>query len=125
MADMDLIEKLWPQNIRRGSSCGILKIDGLRVTDIAREYGTPAYIIDEGDFRARARSFKTAFDQAFLSLCGGVDVYYASKAFLSLAIARWVTREGLRLDVSTGGELAVEIGRASCRERGCMEEGWG
>lgn len=109
MADMDLIEKLWPQNIRRGSSCGILKIDGLRVTDIAREYGTPAYIIDEEDFRARARSFKTAFDQAFLSLCGGVDVYYASKAFLSLDIARWVTREGLRLDVSTGGELAVAL----------------
>ena len=38
---------------------------------------------------------------------GGVDVYYAGKAFLCSAVARWVAEEGLSLDVCSGGELAV------------------
>ena len=43
-------------------------------------------------------------------ICGGADVYYAGKSFLSTAVARWVAEEGLRLDTASGGELAV--GRA-------------
>lgn len=105
----DRYPQLWPAGFRRGRSCGVLKVSGVRVTDIANEYGTPAFVLDEEDFRARAREFKESFDAAFADLCGGVDVYYASKAFLSLAIARWVTQEGLRLDVATGGELAVAL----------------
>lgn len=101
--------QLWPAGFRRGRSCGVLKIDGVRVTDIAAEFGTPAYVVDEADFRARARAFRNAFSEAFADVGGGADVYYASKAFLSVAIARWVTEEGLRLDVSTGGELAVAL----------------
>ncbi|MGI8887796.1 MAG: diaminopimelate decarboxylase, partial [Nocardioidaceae bacterium] len=55
----------------------------------------------EDDFRARARAFENAFAPA--------DVYYAGKAFLSLATVNWVQQEGLHLDVCTGGELAVAI----------------
>ncbi|HLS03994.1 MAG TPA: diaminopimelate decarboxylase [Actinomycetales bacterium] len=101
--------QLWPAGFRRGSSCGVLKVDGVRVTDIAAQYGTPAFVVDEADFRARARSFREAFEAAFAEVGAEVDVYYASKAFLSIAIARWVTEEGLRLDVATGGELAVAL----------------
>src|SRR5690625_5475381 len=101
--------QLWPAGLRRGSKCGVRKVDGVRVTDIAAQYGSPAFIVDEADFRARARGFREAFGSAFGELGAKVDVYYASKAFLSVAIARWVTEEGLRLDVSTGGELAVAL----------------
>src|SRR5690625_6088354 len=100
---------LRPCVFRRGSKCGVLKVDGVRVTDIAAQYASPAFIVDEADFRARARGFREAFGSAFGELGAKVDVYYASKAFLSVAIARWVTEEGLRLDVSTGGELAVAL----------------
>ena len=68
---------------------------------------TPLFIMSEADFRARARSFKDAFDEAFADICGGVDVYYAGKSFLCSAVARWVAEEGLRLDTCSGGELAV------------------
>ena len=60
-----------------------------------------------------ARRSGDAFDEAFADLCGGADVYYAGKAFLCTAVARWVAEEGLRLDVCTGGELAVAL-RAGC-----------
>ncbi|MCI9888183.1 diaminopimelate decarboxylase [Micrococcales bacterium 31B] len=106
----DLLPGLWPQSVRRGSQCGILKVGNLKVTDIAEQVGTPAYVIDEADFRARARAFKTAFDEAFSKELGGpVDVYYAGKAFICTEVVRWVRDEGLNLDVCSGGELAVAL----------------
>jgi len=86
-----------------------LTVGGLDVREVASEFGTPAYVIDEDDFRSRAREFKQAFGEAFQDLCGGADVYYAGKAFLCTAVARWIHEEGLRLDVCSGGELAVAI----------------
>ncbi len=88
-------------------SDGELTVQGVKVTDLAREFGTPLFVLDEEDFRARAAEFKRAFDNAFDRLCGGVDVYYAGKAFLCTEVARWVTEEGLRLDTCSGGELLV------------------
>ena len=73
----------------------------------SREHGTPAYVLDEADFRARARAFRDAF--------AGYDVYYAGKAFLCTTVARWVAEEGLCLDVCSGGELAVALRPASTR----------
>ncbi|MEO7196293.1 MAG: diaminopimelate decarboxylase, partial [Pseudonocardiaceae bacterium] len=72
------------------------------------DFGTPAYVIDEGDFRSRAREFAGAYAAAFEPL-NGADVFYAGKAFLCLEVARWVHQEGLNLDVCSGGELAVAI----------------
>jgi len=104
-ADLNpLVAALWPVNVDK-SARGVVQVGGVDVTRLAEEFGTPLYVVDEEDFRARARSFKDAFAPA--------DVYYAGKAFLSLATARWVTDEGLRLDVCTGGELAVAL-RAGC-----------
>ncbi|MFJ2353049.1 diaminopimelate decarboxylase [Glutamicibacter sp. NPDC087673] len=96
----------WASGVSREVG-GELSIQGLPVSQLAAEFGTPLFVLDENDFRARARGFKTAFDDAFRQLCGGVDVYYAGKAFLCTEVARWVTDEGLRLDTCSGGELAV------------------
>jgi diaminopimelate decarboxylase len=65
------------------------------------EHGTPVFLLDEADLRRRCRDYREAF--------GGAMVFYAAKAFLCAAVARWVQEEGLGLDVCTGGELAVAV----------------
>jgi diaminopimelate decarboxylase len=103
-----LVPALWARSVRRGDA-GALTVGGLDVRELAAEFGTPAYVIDEEDFRSRAREFKQGFDEVFRDLCGGADVYYAGKAFLCTAVARWIREEGLHLDVCSGGELTVAI----------------
>ncbi|MFC3688123.1 diaminopimelate decarboxylase [Aquipuribacter hungaricus] len=103
-----LLPGLWARTVRRGDD-GVLTVGGVSVLDLAAEHGTAAYVLDEADLRERARAHVTAFDEAFRDLCGGADVYYAGKAFLSVAVARWVHEEGLRLDTTTGGEMAVGL----------------
>nr|MDQ3308264.1 diaminopimelate decarboxylase [Actinomycetota bacterium] len=95
-----LVTHLWPRHVTK-SDAGMLLVAGVSVAELAAEFGTPAYIVDEDDFRQRARDFRQAF--------AGCDVYYAGKAFLSLASVRWIAAEGLSLDVCTGGELAVAL----------------
>ena len=102
---MELLPQLWPSNVVRDPS-GVLSIAGVPVTDIARDFGTAAYVVDEDDFRSRARAFRDDFTAPFASVAGA-DVYYAGKAFLCTAVARWVMEEGLNLDTCSGGELAV------------------
>nr|WP_066465011.1 diaminopimelate decarboxylase [Sanguibacter suarezii] len=91
------------------SDDGVLSLAGIDVTTLAEDFGTPAYILDEGHFRARARLFVESFTQAFAPLGTSVDVYYAGKSFLSVAVAKWAREEGLRVDTCTGGELAVAL----------------
>jgi diaminopimelate decarboxylase len=100
--------KLWASTVRRAGD-GALSVGGVGVADLAAEHGTPAYVVDELDFRARARAFRDAFDGAFRDLCGGADVYYAAKAFVTVEVARWVAAEGLRLDTTSGGEMLVGL----------------
>ena len=94
-----LVPHLWADNVSKVD--GVLTVAGEDVLDLAREFGTPLYVVDEDDFRRRARAFRDGF--------GGVEVYYAGKAFLCVAVARWIAEEGLNLDVCTGGELAVAL----------------
>ncbi len=104
-----LLPSLWPRHVRKGPD-GVLTAAGVSVTEIAQKFGTPAYVLDEDDFRARAREFQQAFRAAFSEpAAAGADVYYAAKAFCCLAAIRWVREEGLSLDVCTGGELAVAL----------------
>jgi diaminopimelate decarboxylase len=102
---MELLPQLWARTVARDDE-GRLTVGGVDVVSLAREFGTAAYVIDEEDFRARARAFRDEFAAPFEPL-GGVDVYYAGKAFLCTEVARWVADEGLSLDVCSGGELAV------------------
>ncbi len=96
-----LAPQVWPAGARRESDGGVT-FAGVRATDLAAEFGTPLFVIDEDDFRARCRRMRDAFGP-------GARVHYASKAFLSIQIARWVEEEGLDLDVCSGGELAVAL----------------
>nr|WP_220458067.1 MULTISPECIES: diaminopimelate decarboxylase [unclassified Actinotalea] len=99
---------VWPASAAVGPD-GAVSVGGVDLRALAAEHGTPAYVLDEADFRSRARRFRTAFEAAFAPLGVGVDVYYAGKAFLSVAVARWAHEEGLRIDTATGGELAVAL----------------
>jgi diaminopimelate decarboxylase len=77
---------------------GRVSIAGVDLESIALDFGTPVYVYDEADIRARCRAYRFAF---------GEGAAYASKAFLCVAMARLVEEEGLHLDVATGGELFV------------------
>lgn len=96
-----LAPNVWPRNIARDQD-GVASVAGVKVTELAQEYGTPLFVIDEDDFRSRCREIASAFG-------GGQHVHYAAKAFLCSEIARWIDEEGLSLDVCTGGELAVAL----------------
>ena len=93
---------VWPKGAHRNAE-GALVIGGVDVRDAARDFGTPVFLLDEGDFRARAAGFRSAYDAQ------RSDIYYAAKAFLATTVARWAVEEGLGLDVASGGELAVAL----------------
>ncbi len=105
-ADLNALDpKVWPITAARDEE-GELTLGGLGVRELARRQGTPAYVLDEADWRRRAQTWLAAF--------GGFDpqeppVHYAGKSFLSKAVARWAAEEGLGLDVCSGGELAVAL----------------
>ncbi|MEE3064972.1 MAG: diaminopimelate decarboxylase [Actinomycetota bacterium] len=98
---LGLAPNVWPHNMVRNDA-GVAVIAGVPVTDLAQEYGTPLFVVDEDDLRSRCREIAAAFG-------GGANVHYAAKAFLCTEIARWIDEEGLCLDVCTGGELAVAL----------------
>ena len=100
----DLSEKIWPHGAYRDSD-GIVRVGGIRVTELVKEFGSPLFVLDENDFRSRARRWHSAFEDTFG--IGNFSVFYAGKAFMSVAVAKWVADEGLGLDVCTGGEFAI------------------
>lgn len=102
-----LDETIFSAGVARES--GEVTIQGIAVSELVEQFGSPLWVIDENDFRARARAYVDAFNEAFEPLCGGVDVFYASKALLTVQIAKWVKEEGLRIDTASGGELAMAL----------------
>ncbi|MEE1927519.1 diaminopimelate decarboxylase [Streptomyces sp. TRM 70351] len=109
-ADLNTIDaRVWSRTAARDEQ-GVLTVGGLRVTDLAEEFGTPAYLLDEADFRARCRAWNQAFGP-------DADVFYAGKAFLCRAVVRWLHEEGLGLDVCSEGELATALAAGMPAER--------
>ncbi|GAT65396.1 diaminopimelate decarboxylase [Planomonospora sphaerica] len=99
-ADLNTLDPtIWPRTSSRAD--GSITIGGVDVRDLAEQYGTPLYVVDEEDFRSRCREYRSAFE--------GGEVHYAGKAFLCREAARWVMQEGLGLDVCSAGELAVAL----------------
>ena len=94
-----LVPQLWSATAHKID--GDLVVGGVALADLAAEHLTPAYVLDEEDFRARAVAFRDAF--------AGWDVYYAAKAFVCTEVARWIAEDGLHLDVCSPGELAVAL----------------
>ena len=88
--------RLLPDNSTIGTDDS-LSIGGVRVAELAAQYGTPLFVYDEEHLRARCRAAVNAF--------GVGNVVYATKAFICGAMARLAHEEGLLLDVATGGEL--------------------
>lgn len=99
--------KIFSAGIDRNAS--EVTVQGLGVTELVERFGSPLWVMDENDFRARARGYIDAFNSAFATLCGGVDVFYASKALLTVQVAQWVKEEGLFMDTASGGELAIAL----------------
>lgn len=102
----ELAAHVWPQSARLidGQS---LSVGGIDVQELAATFDTPAFILDEGHFRDRARLFVDSFNDAFAKIGTDVAVYYAGKSFLSVAVAKWAREEGLFIDTCSGGEMAV------------------
>ena len=99
----------FPKNVfsKNASFDGALSIAGIKATTLAKEFSTPLFVIDEDDFRTRALAWKSALEKHFGAQAG--HVYYASKAFISVEVAKWINEIGIGLDVCTGGELAVGL----------------
>ncbi|MEU8778933.1 diaminopimelate decarboxylase [Streptomyces sp. NPDC048606] len=98
-ADADDLS-VWPASARRLPQGG-LAVGGVSLAEIADRFDTPVYVLDEGEVRARCRTYRDAFPDA--------DVLYAAKAFLSRAMVRWIDEEGLGLDVCSAGELELAV----------------
>jgi diaminopimelate decarboxylase len=91
---------IWPSTTTV-DDLGRLCIGDVPLTEIADEFRTPAYVLDETDFRHRIRRYHTALRN--------VEIVYAAKSLLTTDVARWVTEEGAGIDVSSGGELAIAL----------------
>ena len=84
---------------------GRLQLGGCDALELARDFGTPAYVVDEDALRARAR----AFTAAFAAHTDDWAIHFASKAFACTAVLRVFAEEGLGCDVASGGELALAL----------------
>lgn len=83
------------------NSANHLEIGGCDTVDLAADFGTPLYIMDEAMIRERCRTYVSAFASEY----GDSAVAYASKAFIVTAMCRIIDQEGLWLDVASAGEL--------------------
>jgi len=93
---------------------GRLELGGCDAVELAREFGTPAFVVAEDDLTARARAFIAAGRDA-----GREDfhVVFASKAFPCTAVLELFAREGLWCDAASGGELHLALGAGFAPER--------
>ena len=80
---------------------GRLCVGDVPLTEIADEFRTPAYVLDESDFRTRLQRYRCALPE--------VEVVYAAKSLLCTGVARWATEGGAGLDVCSAGELATAL----------------
>ncbi|MFJ1708041.1 diaminopimelate decarboxylase [Kitasatospora sp. NPDC088346] len=88
----------WPASARTAPG-GDLTVGGVGLAEAADRFGTPLYILDEAEVRARCRAYRAALPTA--------GVLYAAKAFLCSALCDWIAEEGLGLDVCSEGELRL------------------
>jgi diaminopimelate decarboxylase len=107
------LERVFPLGSRLNER-GRLEVGGCDTLELAREFGTPAYVIAEEDLRARARAFVQAARTAGHDQLG---VVFASKAFPCTAVLALFAQEGLWCDVASGGELHLALGAGFAPER--------
>ena len=91
---------LWPDETIRDAE-GRLRIDGLSLSDLAQEHGSPLYVYSARTLRHRAGAILEAFRDRLPS----TRIVYGGKAFLSPAVVRVLAEQGIGLDVVSGGEI--------------------
>ncbi len=104
----ELNRTIWTESFQRNEN-GELTVDGVPVTTLREQFGTPEYVFSETTFRQRAKGFREAFTEAFAAHGAEVSVYYAGKSFLCTSVAHWAHQEGLCIDTASGGELALAL----------------
>ena len=96
---------IWSANASHNN--GELSLSGISAAQLAKDFGTPTFFLDEAAFRSRAISWRDGLKAEFGDQAG--HVFYASKAFTCTALAHWISEIGIGIDVATGGELAVAL----------------
>jgi diaminopimelate decarboxylase len=104
MAAVQQLSAAYPLGSRIDEA-GVLEVGGCNALELAREFGTPCYVVAEDDLRARARAFVSAFK----ARTDDFDVLFATKAFPCTAVMRVLQQEGLGCDVASGGELHLAL----------------
>jgi diaminopimelate decarboxylase len=113
MATDTSLSTLFPLGSRL-NELGRLEVGGCDAIELAREFGTPAYVVAEDDLRARARAFMRAGHEAGHD---DLHVVFASKAFPCTAVLELFAQEGLWCDVASGGELHLALNAGFAPER--------
>jgi diaminopimelate decarboxylase len=104
MATAQSLSHVWPLGTTVNAA-GRIEVGGCDLLELAREVGTPAYVVAEDDLRARAREFTAAFAEQ----AEGVHLSFATKAFPCAAVLRVLAEEGIGADVASGGELQIAL----------------
>jgi diaminopimelate decarboxylase len=86
---------------------GTLSLAGISAAQLAKDFGTPAFFLDEDAYRSRALAWQSGLQAQFGPQAG--TIYYAAKSFICTAVAQWIAEIGIGIDVCTGGELAVAL----------------
>ena len=98
-------KNLWSQNASLEG--GVLKLSGISAAQLAKDFGTPSFFLDEDAFRSRSLAWDNGLRNQFGDNAG--TIYYAAKSFICTAVAQWIADIGIGIDVCTGGELAVAV----------------
>lgn len=96
---------MWSKNSSLAD--GTLSISGISAAQLAKEFGTPAFFLDEDAYRSRALAWHNGLRAEFGEHAG--TIYYAAKSFICTAVAQWIAEIGIGIDVCTGGELAAAL----------------
>ncbi len=96
---------MWSQNA--SLTGGTLSLSGIPAAQLAKDFGTPTFFLDEEAYRARALAWQNGLNSQFGPHAG--TIYYAAKSFICTALAQWIADIGIGIDVCTGGELAVAL----------------
>src|ERR1700676_830612 len=105
MATRTSLSDVFPLDSRLNER-GRLEVGGCDTIELAREFGTPAYVVAEDDLRTRARAFLQAGRNARHE---DFHVVFASKAFPCGAVLALFAQEGLWCDVASAGELQLAL----------------
>ena len=96
---------MWSKNASLAD--GTLSLAGIPAAQLAKEFGTPAFFLDEDAYRSRALAWQNGLQSEFGANAG--TIYYAAKSFICTAVAQWIAEIGIGIDVCTGGELAAAL----------------